>query len=137
VNLDQDDRLKADVYFDLNTLAAGARLPFDDDSVDLVVANHIVEHLDIPAFIPFMNECRRVLKPGCQMHIETPSPLCEWFHQDPTHRRGYTCNTFTIYFVQGIFATYGIQVWASGEARQTERIENGVQALVVNAIMTK
>lgn len=73
-------------------------LPYDDDSMDIVVANHIMEHLKSP--IDFVSECIRVCKPGAFIFISTPSerslflpgmPFAfEKFHSssffdDPTH----------------------------------------------------
>jgi predicted SAM-dependent methyltransferase len=136
-NLDKDPRIKADVYFDLNTLQDGVVLPFETDSVEEIVANHIVEHLDVRAFIPFMNECRRVLQHGSSMHIETPSPLCEWFWQDPTHVRGYTRNTFAIYFITPTFATYGIDLWSWADTVEIPSVKNSVGALTIIANMRK
>ena len=133
VNVDRDNRIKADVYCDLNK----GLLPFETNSVSEIAANHIVEHLLVEAFIPFMNECHRVLEPGGQLLIETPSPLCEWFWQDPTHIRGYTRNTFGIYFCQKTFATYGISLWSGCEVSEMETQINAVKAIVIRARMTK
>lgn len=46
-------------------------IPFADDSFDLVVASHIIEHLSKP--IDFFGECVRVCKPGGRLYIEAPS----------------------------------------------------------------
>jgi SAM-dependent methyltransferase len=43
---------------------SGSRLPFADSSFDLVVAAHVLRHLDGEGFIRFLVEARRVLKPG-------------------------------------------------------------------------
>jgi len=45
---------KADVSFD--------KLPFDDNSVDIILSMQVFEHLENP--FHFERECRRVLKPG-------------------------------------------------------------------------
>ncbi|TAK50677.1 MAG: class I SAM-dependent methyltransferase [Bacteroidetes bacterium] len=73
-------------------------IPFDDDSFDVVVASHIIEHLTHP--IDFFGECARVCKPGGLMYIEAPSERSLWlpsmpfqrdmffslsFYDDPTH----------------------------------------------------
>lgn len=73
-------------------------LPFDDDAFDLVIASHILEHLEHP--VDFFSECVRVCKPGGYIYIETPSErsallpgmpflfdkfFSTSFYDDPTH----------------------------------------------------
>ena len=38
------------------------RLPWDDGSVDLVLAEHVFEHIAPPEGIRFLEDCRRILK---------------------------------------------------------------------------
>ncbi|MEW5703931.1 MAG: class I SAM-dependent methyltransferase [Pseudomonadota bacterium] len=74
------------------------RLPFDDDSFDLVVASHVLEHVRDP--IGLVIDCLRVCRPGGRVYIEAPSERAlflpsmpfkfEAFHSlsffdDPTH----------------------------------------------------
>jgi SAM-dependent methyltransferase len=47
----------------------GERLPFDDDSFDLVYANFVIEHLDSPATA--LREWRRVLRPDGDLILLT------------------------------------------------------------------
>ncbi|MFF5175303.1 methyltransferase domain-containing protein [Micromonospora sp. NPDC000089] len=60
-------------------------LPLADDSVDVLFAVHILEHL--PDFLPLVDECHRVLRPGGVLHVMSPW----WGHvnavADPTHVR--------------------------------------------------
>ena len=73
-------------------------IPFPDDSFDLVVASHILEHLFRP--IDFIGECVRVCRPGGYLYVEAPSErslllpgmpferdsFFSWsFFDDPTH----------------------------------------------------
>lgn len=73
-------------------------LPFDDDSFDLVMACHIIEHVAKP--VDFFGECVRVCKPGGLIYLEAPSErslllpgmpfghelFCSLsFFDDPTH----------------------------------------------------
>lgn len=46
-------------------------IPFADDTFDLVVASHIIEHLANP--LVFFEECIRVTKPGGILYVEAPS----------------------------------------------------------------
>jgi SAM-dependent methyltransferase len=60
-------------------------LPLADDSVDVLFAVHILEHLI--DFLPLVDECHRVLRPGGVLHVMSPW----WRHvnavADPTHVR--------------------------------------------------
>jgi SAM-dependent methyltransferase len=77
------------------------RLPWDDDSFDLVVASHVLEHLRTP--IEAFGEVVRVCKPGGAIYVETPSerslvptPFNRSMHgffshwDDPTHLRPWS-----------------------------------------------
>lgn len=46
------------------------KLPFENESVDYVVAGEVIEHLDSPS--DFVREALRVLKPGGVLAISTP-----------------------------------------------------------------
>lgn len=74
------------------------RIPFADDSFDLVVASHVIEHLHNP--VEFFGDCVRVCKPGGYLYFEAPSERALWFpgfpfkhdsffslsfYDDPTH----------------------------------------------------
>jgi SAM-dependent methyltransferase len=83
-------------------------LPFRDGSFDAIMIMHVIEHLIDPNLI--LRECRRVLKPGGQIYIETPSLRSLFvpsfnvkkynekndmqgpynFYDDPTHIRPYS-----------------------------------------------
>lgn len=84
-------------------------LPYQNDTFDLVVANHIIEHLKNP--IAFYQDLLRVLKPGGKLYLECPSEISvllpgmffnhEYFfslsfYDDPTH-------TFRPYSPQSLF----------------------------------
>nr|WP_269454300.1 methyltransferase domain-containing protein [Nocardia farcinica] len=67
-------------------------LPFDDASFDRVFAVHVLEHL--ADFLPLVDECRRVLRPGGILHVLSP-----WWRYvnavaDPTHLRLLDVQTF-------------------------------------------
>lgn len=46
-------------------------IPFEDDRFDLVVCNHVIEHLRDG--VDFFGECARVCKPGGKISVEAPS----------------------------------------------------------------
>jgi SAM-dependent methyltransferase len=68
------------------------RLPFRDACADRVFVVHLLEHL--PDFLPLIDECHRVLRPGGVLHVLAPW----WRHvnavADPTHLRLIDTQTF-------------------------------------------
>lgn len=84
----------------------GIRLLVPDESFDLTIASHVIEHLDDP--YNFVNELLRVTKPGGLIWIEAPSELSllmteqsapednafESFYTDPTHKQPYPPGAF-------------------------------------------
>jgi len=68
---------------------------FSDDSVGIVRAAHIFEHLKDP--IHTMNELYRVLAPGGFAFIEVPSTDGRGAWQDPTHVSYWNQNSFFYY----------------------------------------
>lgn len=71
-------------------------LPFDDNSIDHIIADNVLEHIPKTEtfgeddFVFIMNECLRVLKKGGTIHILAPTGDNDTFHKDPTHHRGFT-----------------------------------------------
>lgn len=63
-----------------------------DESLDLVTAFHVVEHLEFDYLQQLLPECRRVLRPGGLLILETPNSEnlivgTNNFYLDPTHQR--------------------------------------------------
>ena len=63
----------------------------DSNSLALVSAFHVIEHLSLGQFTALLTEARRVLKPGGILLLETPNPenlitASRRFYTDPTHR---------------------------------------------------
>ena len=53
-------------------------LPFEDDSFDVVISNHVIEH--VTDHLKHLSEIRRVLAPGGSVYLATPnksSPIME------------------------------------------------------------
>ena len=61
------------------------------DSVDMVTAFHVIEHLATEDLLALLEGARRALRPGGCLLLETPNPTnlvmaaCD-FYNDPTHR---------------------------------------------------
>jgi SAM-dependent methyltransferase len=85
-----DIRDSADIVCDMNL-----DWPIEDNSVGVLRAFHIVEHLRDP--IHTMNEAYRVLAPGGFMFIDVPSTDGRGAFQDPTHCSWWNENSFGYY----------------------------------------
>lgn len=58
---------------DLNLDIADGKLPFLDAQFEVIVSQHVIEHLTIQdELIPLLEECYRVLKPGGRIWLSTP-----------------------------------------------------------------
>lgn len=91
IGLDNNPRTNADVIHDLGELP----YPFADNEFDLVVSNHVVEH--VPDVMGFIGELHRVTRPGGRIKLLCPHYTNPDWPNDPTHRNhinSYTFNTF-------------------------------------------
>src|SRR6266550_5078835 len=59
---------------DPNIIAADLSrgIPLPDDDCDVVYHSHLLEHLRPPQALRFLQECRRVLKPGGVLRVAVP-----------------------------------------------------------------
>ena len=91
IGLDNNPRTAADVIHDLGSLP----YPFADNEFDLVVSNHVVEH--VPDVMAFVSELYRITKNGGYIRLLTPHYTNPDWATDPTHRNhfnSYSFNTF-------------------------------------------
>ncbi len=95
VNADREPSVEPDVVMDLEEFP----WPFEDDSVDEVVANHVLEHVGATAnvFIGVMQELYRVCRGGALIRIAVPHPRHDNFLDDPTHVRAITPMTLQMF----------------------------------------
>lgn len=82
-------RPEVNSVWDLNDLP----WPWGDNTVDLIVARSVFEHL-IPDLVQVLDECWRILKPGGQVVLKLPYWDSDVSHQDPTHRWFFTLQSF-------------------------------------------
>ena len=129
INIDSSGA-KCDVFCDL----VKEPLPFEDESIDYILASHLLEHL--PDFGKIMNECHRILKPRGIFDIIVPAP-CDEFWRDPTHIRPYTETTFSIYCMlpkDSPYSTYlKLEPWAECATKTQIEDFNGAPLRVVYA----
>lgn len=71
--------------------------PIPDNSCEIVLVSHLIEHIT-PGVVPdLMNEWWRIMKPGGQLWIATPYAGSFGFWQDPTHVHGWNEATATYF----------------------------------------
>jgi len=91
IGLDNNSRTDADVIHDLGSIP----YPFPDDEFDLIVSNHVIEH--VPDVMAFVTELYRIARDGGHIKLLTPHYTNPDWANDPTHRNhinSYTFNTF-------------------------------------------
>lgn len=93
--------------------------PFADDSVGVLRAYHLLEHL--PDTIHFFNEAYRVLAPGGVLLIEVPSTNGKGAFSDPTHIRFFNDLSFE-YFTNQQYARF-IQPQFKGKFQKSRVLE--------------
>jgi SAM-dependent methyltransferase len=106
INLDGNP----DVQPDIVCVLGRDRIALDDNSVDLVVAHHVIEHIGeigkVAEWFFFWEDLYRVLKPGGQVQFECPYATSIWAWADPTHIRAISEYTF-LYFNQDAYKVGG------------------------------
>jgi len=95
VNLDMNPHVQPDLLCVLGK----ERIALEDNSVDFVIALHVLEHIgdhagDVKAWFYFWQEVYRVMKPGAALQFECPYFSSVWAWADPTHVRAISEFTF-------------------------------------------
>jgi predicted SAM-dependent methyltransferase len=85
INCDYDPLTNPDYCFDLEK----DPFPFPDNSVDEVLASHVLEHLG-DGYFHCIKELYRVCKHGAVIHVNVPHHRNDNFADDPTHKRPIT-----------------------------------------------
>lgn len=92
-NVDNQERVNPDLLLDVTK-----GLPYEDGSVDEVMAIDFIEHLERGQVLALMDEVYRVLKPGGRFLFIVPSDEGRGAWQDPTHKSAWNINTWKLYF---------------------------------------
>jgi len=82
---DYDKLNNPDYCFNLET----DTFPFANNSVEVVVAHHVLEHLG-EGYFNCLKELYRVCKHGATIDVRVPHHRHDYFYDDPTHRRPIT-----------------------------------------------
>lgn len=111
VGLDISPNSDADLLHNLDNYP----WPVESDSVDLIIMQDILEHLeDVPAV---MNEIWRIGANGCRVRIRTPHFSSWYAYNDPTHKR-----FFGAYVLDGFLAEKKNNLYAEGTFAMVKRV---------------
>jgi SAM-dependent methyltransferase len=91
INIDASKDVNPDKVWNLEKTP----LPFKDNSVDEVLAFHVLEHIN--NFIPLMHELHRICRKDALIWIKTPFYSSWGQFNDPTHVRFFTPFTFNYF----------------------------------------
>ena len=101
IGLDIRDLPGIDLVHDLNEIP----WPIENSSADLVIASHVVEHVD--CVIKFMSELHRILKKNAKLVIRYPHFSQRHTFRDPTHKRFMTLESLDYFIYQAeLFGEY-------------------------------
>lgn len=92
INCDFDPNTNPDLIFDLEKDI----FPFPDNSVDVVLASHVLEHLG-DGYFHCLKEIYRICKHNATVHIYVPHHRSDDFFSDPTHKRPITVDGLKIF----------------------------------------
>lgn len=88
INIDKNKKIVADIYLDID----GARLPFEDNSVEYIFCSHVIEHMFYPEKL--LQEIERILTPNGTALIVLPAWNNPIHIGDLTHRNHANSRTF-------------------------------------------
>lgn len=106
LNVDHDPLVNPDFLVDFEHQS----LPFEDNSVDEIIAHHVLEHIG-EQFLPLMKELYRVCKNGAILDLKFPHHRSDIQHMDPTHKRTLTVDQFLLFSKE--YNRYHIEQWGS------------------------
>jgi SAM-dependent methyltransferase len=95
VNIDRREAVQPDLVWDLDVTP----YPFEDDSVEEIVAHNILQRIgqDTDGFLAIVRELHRVLMPGGTLDILAPHHRSDLFWDDPTNVRPINQGVFGLF----------------------------------------
>jgi len=124
INMDSESSQNPEVIGDLNV-----RLPFDDESFDVIYAHHVLEHVE--DILDTVFELHRILKPGGRLLVVVPHAWTDLGSANPFHRQRFTPHTF-MYFRSGTFSVPGTSGFQAQEGKSIADWERIVVRMMVN-----
>jgi len=124
IGMDKRDISNVDIVWDIETVieppyyakklgATSDPWPFKDNTVDMLLMSHVLEHMKPWGMIEIMNELWRITKPNGQLFIAVPHGSSSGFQQDPTHTKQFNEATWQYFNPQTVelFRIYNPRPW--------------------------
>lgn len=127
IGMDKRDLLGVDIVQDLESFP----WPLSENSCEVVIASHFVEHLNPKIMIDFMDEVWRILVPGGTFAIAVPYAGSRGYWQDPTHCNG--CNEVTWQYFDPKYPLYGIyspRPWSIKEGFPVYQVQGNLEVIL-------
>jgi len=102
VNVDCRKEVNPDMCIDLEI----SMWPWEDNSVDEIMAFDFLEHIHQDKVVEVMKEIHRILKPGGTLSFQVPSTDGRGAWQDPFHVSYWNLNSFLYYTDSNYRAIY-------------------------------
>ncbi len=112
INIDNRPEVNPDLLCDVT-----CGLPFDDNSVDYVLAADFLEHVPLGETIGVIEEIFRVLKHDGTFESFTPSTDGRGAFSDQTHKSFWNINSWLYYIEDEYRDLYGIKAKFTGQVR--------------------
>lgn len=97
ITLDREEYLNPDIICNLGS----EPIRLDDNSVDIVIAIHVLEHIgkqgETKEWFHFWEELYRILVPDGMIHFESPLYSSVWAWADPSHTRALSPQSFVFF----------------------------------------
>lgn len=91
-NVDFNKEVKADLYIDFNS-----KLPFEDNSADLILLDNVIEHIQSDKLFDFIDELYRICKDGSIIQIYTPHYSSVYAFKHLAHHNYFGIGSFDIF----------------------------------------
>ena len=119
INIDISPLVKADLHLDFERAVSDHYLPWENNSVDEILARHFIEHCENP--IAVMNTFWELLKPTGKLHLIYPAVEGVGAFANPDHKAFWNSATISFFIQPNLARSIGARLWRLEKAEQTQR----------------
>jgi len=98
INVDCNKDVKADIYADFTK-----KLPFKNNSVDVVLLDHVLEHIPSDKYFGFIDELYRICKSNAKIEIYVPHYSGMYALKHPTHYKYFGIGSMDLFRPEPVF----------------------------------
>jgi predicted SAM-dependent methyltransferase len=112
--------------------------PIKRNACTIIIASHLVEHIEPRYSIQFMDECWRIMTPGGTLCIATPYPGSRGYWQDPTHKQGWSEVTFQYFDPKfPLYQIYQPKPWMIHAGFPTWQVVGNLEVIMEKVLVVK